>query len=282
MRMTSLAGRLQLVVGQEMVDVETESAGRFSSDPQAVFSRWSEFRGWADEQTAGVDGATAPLPEDPDITAPVPCPAQVFAIGLNYQAHVSEAGRERPEAPVTFTKFPSCLTGPYTSISLPGQRVDWEVELVVVMGDTVRKGRLENAWDRVAGLMVGQDLSEREVQLRPPSPQFSLGKSFPQFGPTGPVLVTPDEFSDPDDLAISCALNGEEVQSARTSQMIFSVPELIVGLSDIVTLLPGDLIFTGTPSGVGNARKPPKYLAPGDELTSYIENIGTMRHTFTG
>ncbi|WP_231839472.1 fumarylacetoacetate hydrolase family protein [Blastococcus saxobsidens] len=264
-----------------MVDVESESEGRFGPDPQSVFPRWSEFRSWAGEHGAASGDATASLPENPDLAAPVPRPAQVFAVGLNYQAHVSEAGRDRPDAPVTFTKFPSCLTGPYTTIALPGERVDWEVELVVVMGETVRNGRLEDAWGQVAGLMVGQDLSEREVQLRPPTPQFSLGKSFPQFGPTGPVLVTPDEFSDPDDLAISCAVNGEEVQSAKTSQMIFSVPEVIVALSAIVTLLPGDLIFTGTPSGVGNARKPPKYLTPGDELTSYIENIGTMRHTFT-
>jgi 2-keto-4-pentenoate hydratase/2-oxohepta-3-ene-1,7-dioic acid hydratase in catechol pathway len=127
---------------------------------------------------------------------------------------------------------------------------------------------------------VGQDISDRAVQMRPPAPQFSLGKSFPGYGPIGPAIVTLDELDDPDDLDLGCRVNGEEVQKGRTSDMIFSVPELVARLSQVLTLRPGDLIFTGTPSGVGAARTPPRFLRPGDVLTSYIQGVGEMRHAF--
>jgi 2-keto-4-pentenoate hydratase/2-oxohepta-3-ene-1,7-dioic acid hydratase in catechol pathway len=137
-----------------------------------------------------------------------------------------------------------------------------------------------DAWDHVAGLTVGQDLSARDVQMLGSPPQFSLGKSFPGFGPIGPWLVTPDELRDPDDLGIGCAVNGEQMQSDRTSAMLFSVPETVARLSAICPLLPGDLIFTGTPAGVGNRMDPPRYLKPGDELVSTIEGIGTLTTRF--
>jgi 2-keto-4-pentenoate hydratase/2-oxohepta-3-ene-1,7-dioic acid hydratase in catechol pathway len=138
----------------------------------------------------------------------------------------------------------------------------------------------EDGWSYVAGLTVGQDISERVRQLAGPVPQFSLAKSFPCFGPTGPELVTPDEFADPDDLDLGCLVNGEVVQKGSTSDLIFPVPELIARLSAVVMLLPGDVVFTGTPAGVGLGRKPQRFLAPGDELMSYIEGIGVMRHRF--
>jgi 2-keto-4-pentenoate hydratase/2-oxohepta-3-ene-1,7-dioic acid hydratase in catechol pathway len=127
---------------------------------------------------------------------------------------------------------------------------------------------------------VGQDLSERISQLAGPAPQFSLGKSFAGFGPIGPWLVSTDEFDNPDDLELGCAINGEEVQKARTSDLIFSVPALVASLSRTVTLLPGDVIFTGTPAGVGLGRDPQRWLAPGDELVTWIEGIGQLRHRF--
>jgi 2-keto-4-pentenoate hydratase/2-oxohepta-3-ene-1,7-dioic acid hydratase in catechol pathway len=132
----------------------------------------------------------------------------------------------------------------------------------------------------VAGLTVGQDLSERTVQLAGPAPQFSLGKSFPGFAPTGPWLVTPDELPDRGDLVLGCAVNGESVQKGRTRDLVFSVPELIARLSAVLPLLPGDLIFTGTPAGVGGARNPRRFLTVGDELVSSIDGIGQMRHQF--
>jgi 2-keto-4-pentenoate hydratase/2-oxohepta-3-ene-1,7-dioic acid hydratase in catechol pathway len=205
----------------------------------------------------------------------------VFGIGLNYRDHAAESGLPVPTGePPVFTKFPSCITGPYGDIELPEGHVDWEVELVAVIGRRARHVPAERALDHVAGYAVGQDVSERILQLAATPPQFSMGKSLPGFGPVGPWLVTLDELADPGDLALGCAINGEQVQSSRTSQLIFSVPALVANLSASVVLLPGDVIFTGTPSGVGLGRNPQRWLADGDVLTSHIEGIGEMRHRF--
>lgn len=273
MRVANVAGRSALVHQDGIVDIATASGGSLPHDPQALFDHWDEVRALADR----VASADAPL--DPrQLLAPVPRPRQVFAIGMNYAAHAAEAGTESPTFPPTFTKFPTCLTGPDATVELPGAFVDWEVELVVAIGRHAYEVAPGDGWAHVAGLMVGQDLSERAVQLRPPAPQFSLGKSFPGFGPIGPWIVTPDELDDRDDLAIECTLNGEEVQKSRTSDLIFGIDALVHLLSSITPLLPGDLIFTGTPSGVGGTRTPPRFLAPGDELVSTIEGIGAL-HT---
>ena len=282
MRMASVAHRLALLSGGgEAIDVARHSDHRFSSDPQAVYERWEEFRDWAADVGPTTDG-TAQAVTPATLGPPAPTPRQVFAIGLNYTDHAKEAGLGLPEAPPTFTKFPTCVTGPYGELPLPSGAVDWEVELVVVIGRQAHRVKQEKAWEYVAGLTVGQDFSEREVQLAGPAPQFSLGKSFPAFGPIGPWLVTPDEFDDPGDLELTCTVNGEQVQKARTSSMIFPVPELIARLSAVCPLLPGDLIFTGTPSGVGGARDPRKFLAPGDVVVSRVEGIGEIRQHCTG
>jgi 2,4-didehydro-3-deoxy-L-rhamnonate hydrolase len=198
---------------------------------------------------------------------------------VNYADHAAEAATDRPEYPIVFTKFPTCITGPYDDVLLPSNRADWEVELVVVMGRRAHRVERDRAWEHVAGLTVGQDISERRVQFRKPGPHLALAKSFPTFGPTGPWLVTPDECANPDDLRLTCAINGETMQDSRTSQLIFDVPALIESISGMVPLLPGDLIFTGTPAGVGSTRDPRRYLAPGDVITSEIEGIGTIRNT---
>jgi len=271
-----MEGRAVLVADGGVVDVAAASDGRLSHDPQQLYEHWDELRAFA---------AGAPLPggslEVQRLQAPVPHPRQVFAIGMNYAAHAAEAGVDAPEFPPTFTKFPTCLTGPEATVALPSGFVDWEVELVVVVGRTAYEVPVGGGWSYVAGLTVGQDLSERLVQLRPPTPQFSLGKSYPGFGPIGPWVITADELDDPDDLAIGCSVNGEEVQKSRTSDLIFGVDALIHHLSSICPLLPGDLIFTGTPSGVGGARNPPRFLSPGDGLVSTIEGIGTIHTHFT-
>jgi 2-keto-4-pentenoate hydratase/2-oxohepta-3-ene-1,7-dioic acid hydratase in catechol pathway len=204
-------------------------------------------------------------------------PRQLFAVGLNYRSHASEVGQESNEVPPVFTKFVSSITGPSASVVHPGGSVDWEVELVVVMGREARKVGVDDAWSYVAGLTVGQDISERETQHVGTLPQFSLGKSFPGFTPMGPWVVTPDELPDKDDLELACWLNGDLVQQARTSEMILSVSQLIARLSQIVTIYPGDVVFTGTPAGVGMGRTPPRFLAAGDELLSRIPGIGELR-----
>jgi 2-keto-4-pentenoate hydratase/2-oxohepta-3-ene-1,7-dioic acid hydratase in catechol pathway len=165
-------------------------------------------------------------------------------------------------------------------VVLPDGSVDWEVEVVAVIGRVARHVAVQRAWEFVAGLMVGQDISERQLQGSGPAPQFGLAKSFPGFSPTGPVLVTPDELDWPDDLGLGCALNGEEVQKARTSDMIFTVPALVAYLSGVLTLLPGDLIFTGTPPGVGMSRTPPRFLHAGDRLISWVDGIGQLEQRF--
>jgi 2-keto-4-pentenoate hydratase/2-oxohepta-3-ene-1,7-dioic acid hydratase in catechol pathway len=273
MRIANAEGRAVLVLDDGVVDLAKASDGALPDDPQLLYERWDEVRSFAE---------LAPSPEAPlDLSlleAPAPRPRQVFGIGMNYAAHASEAGVEPPEFPPTFTKFPTCLVGPDATVELPSPFVDWEVELVVVIGRHAYEVEEGKGWTHVAGLTVGQDLSERIVQTRPPAPQFSLGKSFPGFGPAGPWVSTPDELDDPDNLELSCSVNGEEVQKSRTSDLIFGVDALVHLLSGITPLLPGDVIFTGTPSGVGGTRTPPRFLAPGDELVSTIEGIGTI-HT---
>ncbi|MEV6265207.1 fumarylacetoacetate hydrolase family protein [Streptomyces sp. NPDC051784] len=278
MRIANLSGRLVLDVDGLAVDVEKASGGRFTADPQAVYERWGEFRDWA-AQSRLPEGS----PYEPArLGAPVPAPRQIVAAGLNYRDHAAESGFALPDTmPPVFTKFATSVTGPVTEVTLPpGGHTDWEIELVVVIGARAHRVPAEAAWDHVAGLTVGQDLSERITQLEGPTPQFSLGKSFPGFAPTGPCLVTPDAFDDPDDLALRCTLNGEDVQKSRTSDLIFPVPELIARLSSVMPLLPGDVVFTGTPAGVGLGRSPQRWLAPGDELVSTIEGIGELRQRF--
>jgi 2,4-diketo-3-deoxy-L-fuconate hydrolase len=276
MKIANVSGRLVIVTDEGGIDVGTASAGRFGPDPQAIYGRWQAFRAWADHAPSGPATAI----DSNELGPPAPGPAQVFAIGLNYRDHAAETGLEVPSRPATFTKFPTCVTAPFAAVVLPSEYVDWEVELVVVIGVRAYQVSVASAWDHVAGVTVGQDLSERVVQFASGG-QFSLGKSFPGFGPTGPWLVTPDELGDPDDLELGCSVDGCEVQKSRTSQLIFGVPELIARLSAVLPLLPGDLIFTGTPAGIGATRQPPQFLRPGQVLTSYIEGVGTMASRLT-
>lgn len=275
MRTANLRNRLVLIADdQRALDVERASDGRFDSDPQAIFERWGQFVGWAGK--APLDDAE-PF-ELESLGPPVPRPRQLFAIGLNYGDHVAETNSQVSPQPPVFTKFSSSITGPYDSVEHPGGSVDWEVELVVVVGDGGRRIPAERAWAHLAGLTIGQDISERDLQHAGHMPQFSLGKSFAGFAPMGPWLATPDEFENPDDLALGCSVNGEVMQESRTSFMLASVPDLIAQLSAVTQLMPGDVIFTGTPAGVGLGREPKVFLAPGDEIVSYVEGIGEMRN----
>lgn len=291
MRLATVDDRFVIIHRDRAIDVASASGGQFGPDPMAVLRRWDEFTDWAaragygDRGGSGDDGrgggpSGAPAADPAAFGAPVPRPRQVFAMALNYPLHADEVGLPRPAQPLVFTKYPTCLTGPDATVALPGEHVDWEVELVVVIGRGGHRIPRAEAWSRVAGLTVGQDLSERRVQTAGRPAQFALGKSFPGFGPTGPVLVTLDEFPDPDDLELSNTLNGTVVQQARTRQMLFPVPEVIARISAIVPLLPGDLIFTGTPAGVGAQSDPPRYLRPGDVLVGRIEGIGEIRTRF--
>lgn len=273
MKLATHDGRLALVLDDGIADVATASDGRFGPDPMAAYDDWTAFAAWA----SGVDTATGPL-DEALLGNPVPRPRQVFAIGLNYRSHAEESGMAVPDVPATFTKYPASLAGPFDPIEVVGTSVDWEVELVAVIGTTADRVDESAGWDHVAGLTVGQDISDRTLQFAA-GMQFSLGKSRRGYGPMGPWLVTPDEVPERDALALGCSVDGEVVQDGRTDDLVFSVPRLVAELSAVLPLLPGDVIFTGTPAGVGMARQPPRGLEPGQVLESWIEGIGTIRST---
>jgi len=275
MKIANVADRAVLVLGDQIADIATASDGRFGPDLMAVYEDWAAFTAWAPSVTSG----SAPLVAA-DLENPAPGPRQVFAIGLNYRSHAEESGMALPELPATFTKYPSTLSGPYDDIELGCDMADWEVELVAVIGRRADRVSEADAWSHVAGLAIGQDISDRKLQFAAGA-QFSLGKSRRGYGPIGPWLVTLDEFSNLDDLAIGCSVDGETLQDSRTSDLVFSVPRLIKELSEVLPLLPGDVIFTGTPAGVGVTRQPPRFLRPGQVIESWIEGIGTIRNRCT-
>lgn len=272
MKIANLNGRAALVLGGATTDIATASGGRFGPDPMSLYAAWGDFRDWATSVREG----TEPL-DEAALRCPIPAPRQVFAIGLNYRTHAAESGMPAPEVPATFTKFPASLAGPFDDLEIAGPAIDWEVELVAVIGRRADRVAEADAWSHVAGLTVGQDISDRQLQFAAGA-QFSLGKSRRGYGPMGPWVVTPDELANPDDLALGCSIDGEVVQDARTGDLIFSVPRLIAELSAVLPLLPGDVIFTGTPAGVGAARQPPRFLRPGEVVESWIEGIGRIRN----
>ena len=211
---------------------------------------------------------------------PVPDPRKIICIGLNYRDHAAESGVPVPSEPVLFSKYPTTLIGHLESIVLPrvSKEVDYEAELVVVIGQGGRHIAREHAREHVGGYTIGHDVSARDWQLTKPAKQWMAGKTFDTFAPTGPELVTPDEIPDPHNLGIRLRLNGQTMQDSSTRQLIFGIDELIAYLSQVVTLEPGDLILTGTPPGVGMARKPPVWLKPGDVVEIEIDHLGTLRN----
>ena len=219
---------------------------------------------------------TAALVES-DLRCPVPAPRQVFAIGLNYRSHAEETGMAIPEVPATFTKFPASLAGPYDDIEIVGESVDSEVELV--RGDRVPSRPCRSS-RRLAPCgrphrRTGHQRPPAAVRRRRPVLPREVA---PGYGPMGPWVVTLDEVPDPDDLALGCLVDGEKVQDARTSDLIFGIPSLIAELSAVLPLLPGDLIFSGTPAGVGVVHQPPRFLAKDQVVESWVEGVGTIRN----
>jgi 2-keto-4-pentenoate hydratase/2-oxohepta-3-ene-1,7-dioic acid hydratase in catechol pathway len=217
-------------------------------------------------------------PAGATLLAPVPDPRKIVCLGLNYRDHAAESGMEVPKEPILFSKYPTALIGHQGEIVLPevSTEVDYEAELVVVVGQGGRHIPRERAMDHVAGYTVGHDVSARDWQLHKPGKQWMVGKTFDTFAPVGPVLVTADEVPDPHRLPIRLRLNGQTMQDSNTEQMIFGVGAVLAYLSQVFTLEPGDLIFTGTPPGVGMARKPPVWLKPGDLVEVEIDHLGTL------
>jgi len=214
---------------------------------------------------------------DEELDAPLRTPGKIAAIGLNYIDHASESKMELPKYPLVFTKFNSSITGPYDPIVIPSSvtdKVDYEVELAVVIGRRAHNVSKENALQYVFGYTVINDVSARDLQFA--DGQWVRGKSLDTFCPMGPYIVTADEISDPQDLQLSCTVNSQVLQNASTKDMIFGVADLISMLSGSFTFEPGDIISTGTPSGVGFIRKPPIYLTNNDEMITEVESIGKL------
>jgi 2-keto-4-pentenoate hydratase/2-oxohepta-3-ene-1,7-dioic acid hydratase in catechol pathway len=268
-RLASIENRAVLLKDNGVFDLEKHASG-FSPDPMEAIARYRDLH----EVAASLDGPGDGEIDPSLLSVPVPRPQKVLGIGLNYRAHAEESKMDIPEKPLVFNKLSSCVVGPNSDVIVFGPTTDWEAELVVVMGTSARDIPAEQAWDNIAGVTCGQDISERTTQFASRPPHFDLGKSYDTFGPVGPSIVSVDQLDNPNDLGLQCSVNGEEKQNARTSDLIFDVPALVEYISAICTLQPGDMIFTGTPSGVGAMAG--TFLQPGDEITTTIETVGTM------
>ncbi len=276
-RLASFRGRAHLVVGDDdrLIDIEQASNGSLPNDPMECFARWGDLRALAKSVTVKSDATKAILDT---LDCPVPRPRQMFAIGINYRKHAEEMGSTLPNSPLTFAKFQSSLNAPGGDIPIVGDTCDYESEVVVVISVGGRDIAESEAWNHVAGLCAGQDISDRQLQNSGKPPQFSLGKSRQGFAPIGPWVTDVRDHPKRDELTIGCTINGEVRQDGSTNDLVFDVPQLVAYLSTICELYPGDIIFTGTPSGVGHGRKPPVYLRPGDVIVTSLECVGTLRN----
>ncbi|MGI9323295.1 MAG: fumarylacetoacetate hydrolase family protein [Pseudomonadales bacterium] len=272
-RLANIAGRAALVEGPGYFDIETLSGGALGSDPMSVIEHSAELA--ALSERLGSSDATGKL-ADVHLDAPIPRPLNCFAIGLNYKNHAEESGLPIPAAPMVFTKYASCITGPHATVEMRSDYVDYEGELVAVIGKKAKNVAQADALDYVAGLCVGQDISDRPAQFTSNPPQFNMGKSFDTFGPTGPFLVSMDEVGDDNDLMLTTKVNGEVRQQDSARDLIFDIPSLVAYLSQILTLYPGDLIFTGTPGGVGVMEG--RFLKDGDLVSTSINGLGSIEN----
>ena len=272
-KLANIAGRAALVEGENYYDLETISNGDFDKDTTNALKNLDGLKALSSELNKAEPTG---ILKDANIDAPVSTPKNCYAVGLNYRNHAEEAGMDIPSSPMVFTKHTTCLVGPNAIIEMRSDHVDYEAELVAVIGMPGKDISKDKAWDHVAGLCVGQDVSDRTVQFSSKPPQFNLGKSFDTFGPMGPYLVSPDALKDRDSLPIECKVNEEIRQKDNTNDLIFNVATIISYLSEIVTLNTGDVIFTGTPGGVGVMEG--KFLKEGDIITTSIEGIGTLKN----
>jgi len=247
--------------GDTLIPLDASDVGELlaSGDPAAVAAR---------------PGAVPVSAADADFAPLVMNPSKVLCVGLNYRTHIAETGRELPEYPTFFAKFAETLMGANDDLAIPvvSEKVDWEVELTAVIGTPVYRASTDEALAAIAGYATSNDVSMRDWQRR--TLQWQAGKMFQHSTPVGPYLVTPDEVDHGRDLEIRCEVDGVVMQQARTSDLLFSPADIVAYASQAITLRPGDLLLTGTTGGVGDARKPPVYLQPGQVLRTYIEGLG--------
>ena len=270
-KLANIKGRAALLNEESFYDLEKISEGNLSHDTTDALFHLEEL----DELNNKLkDSEATGKISEAEFDAPVSFPKNCYAVGLNYRNHAEEANMTIPEVPMVFTKHTSCLVGATADVEMRSNYVDYEAELVVVIGLSGKDISKDQAWNHVAGLCVGQDISDRPAQFASTPPMFNLGKSFDTFGPVGPALVSPDSLPNKESLVIECKVNDEIRQNDNTDDLIFDVPTIISYLSEIVTLNTGDVIFTGTPGGVGVSQG--KFLKDGDIITTSIEGLGTL------
>ena len=267
------AARLGVVADNGLVDLAAIDG---APGTMAAYLAGDESAVVAARDAAG-SRATLAL-DDVTLLAPVPSPGKVLAIGLNYGDHIEESGMERPKTQVWFNKQHNCINAPYGDINLPAvsDKLDYEAELCLVIGKRCKHVPRERAPEVIAGYFCGNDVSVRDWQLR--AQTFQIGKSFDTHGPIGPYLVTPDEVGDPHDLGIRCLVNGEVRQESNTRHLIFDCYDAVEHLTQAFTLDPGDVLFMGTPAGVGVAMQPPKFLEEGDLVRVEIDKLGYIEN----
>lgn len=274
-----------IVLGERILDISPASGGQLPSEVRALLA--------SGEAQAFASQLVRRAQEEPDfmqqfslpfssarLVAPIPRPGKILCLGLNYRDHAAESGAELPSEPIVFSKAPTSVIGPGEPILLPAasDKVDYEVELAFVIGKPGKNVSAEAAMEHVAGYTVLNDVSARDYQREKPGGQWHLAKSFDTFAPLGPWIVTADEIPDPHRLALRCVINGKTMQDSNTSEMIFRIPEIIEYLTRVLTLETGDVVATGTPPGVGFARKPPRFLRSGDIVQCIVEGIGTLEN----
>ncbi len=271
-KLGSNSGRAIFIKDDKYYDVNTISNGDISSNSLKALSDTEMLSQlYINLNDYDPSGNLNDINLDPPII-----PTNVFAVGLNYKKHAEESNLEIPPFPMIFTKHSTCISGPKSDICMKSDMVDYEAELVFVIGKGGKDISKEDAWQHVAGLCVGQDISDRPVQFHATPPQFNLGKSFDTFGPIGPYLVSTDLFDNKESLKLQCWVNDELRQETLTNDLIFDIPYLISYISEFITLNTGDVIFTGTPEGVGATQG--KFLKDGDILKTTIEGIGTLEN----
>ena len=265
-------GRAIVVTGDGSTyqDLEEASKGKFGPTPAAVYGNWKKVREFANTLTGG---ATLNVDE---LDNPSPDAAQVFAVGLNYRHHAAEMKSDVPKTPLIFSKYRSCFNAPNGDVPITTATIDWECELVLVVGSGGRDISRTRAWDAIAGVCIGQDVSDRALQYANNPPQFGLGKSRKGFAPFGPWITDVKDLPNCDDLEVRCTVSGEVMQHDRTTNFVFDIPTIIEFLSTVVELYPGDVIYTGSPSGVGTSRTPQRYLKSGDVIVSELVGHATI------
>lgn len=279
-RIANEHGRLKVILADGSVDVERASDGRFSSRPQAIYERWDEFQTWANGTKLIADSVRA---TGKDVGSPVPLPRQIIGVGINYNSHITMSGLEPPTTPAVFMRLLTSLTGPNGDVPVYSETVFTEVEVAVVLKRDAFRVKAEDALDYIAGITIGQDMIDpaavvvsKQLDGKAVGRYNNGAKSFPGFAPIGPDLVSLDEIADIGNLTLECEIDGVPFQSGNTSDLFFSIPELIARLTSTLHLLAGDLILTGTPGRLPGAEQ--LRLRPGQLITARVQSLGEQRN----